>query len=252
MPIVAGLHAVLPRLLQVGAEVNVSAAQLDTWRQLLAVLPPLPVNGSLTAAATVFAPAALPIPPGLHFNSEIPQMYAVHPFRLATVVRNDTLAAVGRHTYLFGHGTDGNSGWNQPPINAAYLGLADQAHSLVVSRAHTSSGPMRFPAYLPNMQDFRPNEDHLSVMRTALQAMLAQHGDGANRADIALLPAWPCDLWSARFKLHLPLATVIEGTYNHTTHHLALTAITPPSRAANVRVLACAASVSWPAPPATQ
>ena len=100
---------------------------------------------------------------------------------------------------------------------------------------------MRFPAYLPSMQDFRPNEDHLSNMRTALQAMLVQHGDAENRSDIALLPAWPCDAWSVDFKLHLPLSTVVQGSYNHTARRLVLDAVLPAERARDIRVLSCTA-----------
>jgi len=279
MPMVAGLHAVLPRLLIAGAENGVAARQLSIWADLLAVLPPLPTTqvspqasarvqsktGGAFAAknVTVFTAAQLPYAPdATHSGTETPMMYPVHPYRLATILQNvtirrlnggkntsnvdgsgsgepDDLVQVGRDTYFYGHGNNGNTGWNQQPINLAYLGLRDEAFAAVVERALSRPDAMRFPAYLPSMQDFRPNEDHLSNMRVALQAMLVQHGDGHHRAVIGLLPAWPCDRWSVSFKVHLPNCTVVQGNYNHTTRHLVVEAVTPPERAADLRVLGC-------------
>ena len=47
-------------------------------------------------------------------------------------------------------------------MNVALLGLRELAAAAVLDHAATPTGDMRFPAYLPSMQDFRPNEDHLS------------------------------------------------------------------------------------------
>ena len=116
------------------------------------------------------------------------------------------------------------------------------------------------------MQDFRPNEDHLSNMRVALQGMLVQHADrrssGTGTAStatsystattsttaaggtgvgttIAMFPAWPCDEWSVDFKVHLPLRTTIQGSYNHTTKRLVVHAIDPPERRSDIQYLNC-------------
>ena len=51
------------------------------------------------------------------------------------------------------------------------------------------------------MQDFRPNEDHLSNFRSALQYMIMQHSN--SNGSVYLFPAWPCDQWSIAFKLHV-------------------------------------------------
>eukprot|EP00911_Craspedida_sp_UC1_P001208 UC1_evm3s912 len=291
MPTVAGLHAVLPRLLVAGTETNVSAAQLAKWQDLLKVLPPLPTANSKSCNCTVFTAAQQPYAPNAtHSGTEIPMMYPVHPYRLATAVVQSSsvptrpsakfaaaaastrpptgdkfvasretlsgsraesmpqvdLVQVARNTYAHGGGNNGNTGWNQQPINLAYLGLRDQAYASIVQRATTPPDKMRFPAYLPSMQDARPNEDHLSNMRVALQAMLVQHGDGALRRVIGMLPAWPCDRWSVSFKVHLPLQTIVEGKYDHMARRLTVYRVTPPERAADIRILGCANSTAWP------
>ena len=165
--------------------------------------------------------------------------YASHPYRLATVLKGGARLAQGLKTIGFnvtGRKVEFGDGWRQGVMNVALLGLSDLAAAAVATRATTSSGAMRFPSYLPSMQDFRPNEDHLSNMRTALQHMLLQFGeaDGA----IALLPAWPCANWSVAFKLHAPKRTVIEGVYDHKRRVLNYT-ILPASRAQDVRSVGC-------------
>ena len=252
MPIVAGLHAVLPRLLLAGAENGVPDTCLAQWRKILAALPPLPMKALKNGTKSIegFAAAQLPWAKNVHDvpGSETPQMYAVHPYRLASMMGSLGAkgVAAGRATLAFGGGDNGNTGWKQTPANAALLGLADIAMTEIVERATVSSAPMRFPAFLPSMQDMRPNEDHLSVMRIALQSMLLQHGDGARRHEIGLLPAWPCDKWSVDFKVHVPGKTIVVGRYEHTTRVLTMR-IDPAGRRKDVAVLGCvnASSVVW-------
>ena len=94
-------------------------------------------------------------------------------------------------------------------------------------------------------QDFRPNEDHLSNMRSALQYMLVQHSD--TNSSVFLLPSWPCGNWSVSFKLHAPQRTTLEGEYNHTTGSLRLH-VEPVARQADVHVLGCGKNVVFGPP----
>eukprot|EP00036_Acanthoecidae_sp_10tr_P015179 CAMPEP_0206287244 /NCGR_PEP_ID=MMETSP0106_2-20121207/1009_1 /ASSEMBLY_ACC=CAM_ASM_000206 /TAXON_ID=81532 /ORGANISM="Acanthoeca-like sp., Strain 10tr" /LENGTH=932 /DNA_ID=CAMNT_0053717777 /DNA_START=54 /DNA_END=2849 /DNA_ORIENTATION=- len=232
MPWVAGLHAVLPRLVALGSDAKVDPEQIARWQDLLDVLPPLPI--AARGGVTVFTAAQTPYPPrAMLGGSEQPYMYAVHPYRLATAMTGGSMRQVGVDTITGqcpqppcapSYGT----GWQQGVMNVALLGMASDAAAAVLERAATSSGAMRFPGYLPNMQDFRPNEDHLSNMRSALQYMILQHDTNGT---IGLFPAWPCGNWSISFKLHAPRNTVLEGIFNHTTGTLALT-VEPPSRRA--------------------
>jgi hypothetical protein len=82
MPWVAGLHAVLPRLIAVAVENSVSAEQKAKWQDILSALPPLPVVVVPTYHnATVFTAAQEPYPPhAILGGSEQPEMYAIHPY----------------------------------------------------------------------------------------------------------------------------------------------------------------------------
>ena len=173
-------------------------------------------------------------------------MYPVHPYRLATVMGNSSLLQIGRNTIGYNASHPSNStiasghGWQQEVMNVALLGLRSEAMAAVLDHAKTTPAQMRFPAYLPSMQDFRPNEDHLSNMRSALQYMLVQHSDLNSTRTIGLLPSWPCGNWSVNFKLHAPLRTTLHGDYNHVTRHLRVR-IDPPERKADVVVMGCVA-----------
>ena len=133
-------------------------------------------GGDWGAPPLRFAAAQTPYPPqAVLGGSEQPYLYPVHPYRLATVMTGGELLAVGQNTVCYNASAERQpavgfgTGWQQGVMNVALLGLRDLAAEAVYERAATSSGDMRFPACLPNMQDFRPNEDHLSNMRSALQ-----------------------------------------------------------------------------------
>jgi hypothetical protein len=136
-------------------------------------------------------------------NSEVPELYAVYPFRLCSFDQENVQLGLEALNH---RGPKGYQGWRQDDIMMAYLGLTDQAREYVVGRASTKHKGSRFPAFWgPNM-DWIPDQDHGGVLMKAYQSMLLQT-DGKK---IFLLPAWPND-WNAAFKLHAPYQTVIEG-----------------------------------------
>jgi len=149
---VAGLHAVLPRLLRVAVDssLGVNNAQQAKWRALLSSLPPLPTSTS--GSETLFVAAQEPYPPhAVLGGTEQPFMYAVHPYRLATVCNGGVDLDIGRRTMAETKDKIGD-GWYQGVMNAALLGLRDVAAAAVLKHASTPNVAMRFPAYLPSMQ----------------------------------------------------------------------------------------------------
>ncbi len=142
-------------------------------------------------------------------NSENPELYAVFPYRAYGLGKPDLETALETWNRRIVKAT---GGWRQDPIQAALLGLTDDAKKdLVTNIANSTSHlvlpkPSRFPAFWgPNMNAF-PDQDHGSVTMIALQRMLMQcEGDM-----IRLAPAWPKD-WNANFKLHAPKNTIVEG-----------------------------------------
>ncbi|MBI2195057.1 MAG: hypothetical protein HYU36_24000 [Planctomycetes bacterium] len=197
LPDLAGLRFVLDGLLALPRRWT-SAEQRQAWERLRGELPPLPMGteGGLRHLLPAETFSELK-------NSENPELYAVYPFRLYGVGKPDL--AVGRLTYEKRR-VKRTGGWAQDAIQAAHLGLAEEARSFVVQNFSTSHPGSRFPAFWGPNFDWIPDQDHGSVAVVALQAMLLQ----AEGRAIRLFPAWP-ESWDVEFKLHAPMRTTVEG-----------------------------------------
>ena len=196
MPEIAGLRFILPRLLALPQSLT-TAAQRTRWSRMLNELPPLPVaevNGvKLLRPSGAFK--------GGNY-SENPELYAVFPYRLFGVGRPELDMARATYSQRVNHS---NFGWCQDSIQAACLGLGEDAAKLVAERAKRITGGYRFPAMWTGF-DSIPDQNHGDNILTTLQTMLLQAvGD-----KIYLLPAWPKD-WDVAFKLHAPSNTTVEG-----------------------------------------
>ena len=192
LPEIAGLRFLLPRLL----ELTATSEQKARWKKMLEELPPIPVKDGLLQPAETFAKKK---------NSENPALYAVFPYRLYGVGKPDLDMA--RATYQ-ARSTRHNKGWCQDSIQAACLGLGDEAGRLVSARAAKRNEAHRFPAMWGPNFDWTPDQDHGNNILTTLQLMLLQYeGD-----KIFVLPAWPKG-WDVAFKLHAPKQTTVEGVY---------------------------------------
>lgn len=234
MPTVAGMHAVLEKLLSLPPTLA-SASQHAAWAKLKARVPPLPViNGSYWACddCTIGGSG-----PGQHktSNGENADLYAVHPYRRATVGRGD-LAALKLAIAAYDKRMDtADRGWNQNAMDAALLGLASDAAKFVVRRASTPPAQgYRFPAFAPHEQDYEPSADHFAVFSNALQYMLIQRVDDEHDS-VLLLPAWPCS-WNVNFTVSAPRLTTVTGSV--VGGRLSFT-VTPQSRTSAVRVARC-------------
>jgi hypothetical protein len=103
-------------------------------------------------------------------------------------------------------------GWRQDAIQAAMLGLTDEARRGVTKNATRQClirepvHEARFPAFWGPNFDWTPDQCQGSVTMIALQRMLMQ----CDRREIRLLPAWPKE-WTVSFKLHAPYHTTVEG-----------------------------------------
>ena len=221
LPSVAGLRAVTERLLALPVGL-VNEGHRAFFRRMQRAAPALPTR--VEAGVVRLAPAE-------RFetkrsNVENVELYAIWPFGLLGIGRPDLelgLDAFRRRA------EKASSGWQYDGQSAAALGLADEARALLVGKAGNSNPRHRFPAMWGPNYDWLPDQDHGSNIMLTLQAMLIR--PVGNR--IYLLPAWP-STWNARFKLHAPARTVIEGQVRN--GQLVDLRVTPPARRADVVV----------------
>ncbi len=196
---IVGIKKVCQGLLSLPDSI-VSAERSKQWKRLISELPDVPMRE--IDGKTVLSPAQ-------EFsekqNVENPEMYAVFPYRVYGVGKPDM--DIARNT--FARRVHKNSGgWQQNAIQAAFLGLADEAAKLVAFNFTHKNPRHRFDAMWGPNYDWTPDQDHGTVAMTALQRMLLQYeGD-----TIYLLPAWPAK-WNVEFKLHAPDRTVVQGVY---------------------------------------
>jgi hypothetical protein len=203
MPDVAGLHAVLDRLLGLPKSVT-KASDRKYWRAVRDRLPAYPTRQH--AGERMLAPGRTF---ANHHNSETPEMYAVFPFRRFGVGRPTDIGLAKsalRHRWHRGH-----TGWRQADVNMAYLGLAQKARRNVVARARERYPHARFHAFWQANHDWIPDQDHGSILTKALQSMILQWDD---EGTLYLLPAWPKQ-WNVDFKLHGPKQTTVTGRYEN-------------------------------------
>eukprot|EP00754_Rhynchopus_humris_P033684 Rhum_TRINITY_DN15477_c0_g1::Rhum_TRINITY_DN15477_c0_g1_i7::g.158851::m.158851 len=228
LPTIAGLLAVVEKLLLTSYG---TAQQRAQWRAFQAIIPPLPIATVKGASGPVVVPCEK-CPPSTS-NVENAELYSVHPYRLYTVGRGNDLGVAVRANAIRRFKSD--DGWNQCIMDAALLGLAASAKSMAQARAAVAPAKgYRFPGFMPHLQDYPPSADHLSNLNNGVSYMVVQEDDTAQHK-VTLLPAWPCS-WDAHFKVHAPLNTVVAGSFVNGT--LTYT-VTPASRKADVTVKPC-------------
>lgn len=198
-PDIAGLHAILPRLLALPEGIVDEVTRKD-WERISSELPDLPQGTVKGMKVLLPYEGEQTMKNG---NSENPELYAIYPFRLYGLGRPDLDVALDtwRVRKIKTTGC-----WVQDPIQAAMLGLADEAQKDVTFDLTRKDPQLKFPAFWERGHDYMPDEDNGGNGENGLQEMLMQ----INGRGVLLLPAWP-KTWDADFKLHAPYETTIEG-----------------------------------------
>jgi len=217
-PNVAGLNFVIDRLLALAGDAP--AGERDFWRGLKGSIPPVPLisdNGKMRILpAEKFDPK--------RSNVENPELYAVWPFRIFGVGRPGL--ETGLETFLRRQ-EKSTVGWSYDAHCAALLGMTEEAARQLMAKARNSHPNHRFPAMWGPNYDWLPDQDHGSAIMLTLQHMLLQTVD----QKIYLLPAWPKN-WNAKFRLHAPARTVLEGEVRE--GRLIALKVTPAARRSDV------------------
>ena len=122
-------------------------------------------------------------------NSENPELYPVFPFELYGVGRPDIDLPINAYNARsFRH----DGGWSQDPIDAAMLGLVDEAVRHLSRESLMTDKNALFPAMWGPNFDETPDQDHGSVICITAAAMLIQGN--------TVFPCWPKD-WDVEFRL---------------------------------------------------
>jgi hypothetical protein len=221
LPEIAGLRSVLERLLQLPVKIT-TEAQRTVWKHILNELPPLPIRE--VDGQIILAPADSI---GQKENMENPELYAIFPYHLYGVGKNELELA--RRTF-FNRIHKRTGCWFQDSIDAAMLGLAEDAKRDVIKNFTMKNPESHFPAFWGISFDWVPDEDNGGVAMIALQRMILQNVG----QKIYLLPAWPKE-WNVNFKLHATLKTTVEGEVKN--GEIVSLMVLPESRQADVIIV---------------
>lgn len=211
--VVAGMHAVLHRILKLPAE---TGAELDYFREYVPKLPDIPE--SIENGKKILKPA-MAYAEERH-NVEPPEYYTVFPFNLVKygIVDKETALHTFRvrteenglmRPFVLGECPDTPSycGWQYIGVVAARLGLTDVCKEILSYNCSLYNPGYRFPAMWGPVYDAVPDVDHGANIMNLLHHMIFSV-EGEN---IQILPAFP-EEWEAEYRLFLDKDTVVEGT----------------------------------------
>ncbi|MCW3092955.1 MAG: hypothetical protein JWP81_4024 [Ferruginibacter sp.] len=232
-PDIAGLMAVLPRLLSLPEELT-TEKQRTAWARLLKNLPAIPVGTTAKGKVPPLGvgdldgkPIILPAEKyGKPSNSENPELYVAYPYRLYGVGKPDLELALNTFAARI---YPQNTCWGQDGPQAAVLGLTEVAKKAVASE-FGNYGDQRFQWFWKPAHDWIPDLDNGGTGMITLQLMLMQCDDRR----IQLLPSWPKE-WTADFKLHAPYQTTVEGHVEN--GKISNLKVTPKSRAKDILIV---------------
>ena len=170
MPEIAGLTCVTEMLLALPKGV-LSEDDRALFAKIRARIPELPTRK--LGGKVAFAPADKFA--GRH-NFETPELYCVFPFRLCSFEKPNV--EIGRHSYREGRMYKLYHGWAQDEVNAAYLGMTEEARVHIAGRALTHSKSIyRWPAYWGPNFNWCPDQDEGGIfLSTVRHARVAQEG----------------------------------------------------------------------------
>ena len=261
---ISGLQAVLDALLSLPGKL-IPAELRDTWTEQRSSLPPLPTG------PCPLAPSSTCLLPGTRFvnqpgNSENVELYAVWPYRRYGVGINGSDINVALANYAT-RPYPCNNGWCQDVMDAAMLGLRQDAGQQILDRARQApANGWRFPVFVGPLQDSTPAIDHFSVLRSAVTAVMMQElsamqfslqaiahlphiamdrqrllqlqaAPPSSSSSVILLFAALPDMWDVEFKLHAGGATTVEGSCVNGS--LASLQVTPSERKRDVVLMGC-------------
>lgn len=155
------------------------------------------------------------------FNVEVPELYAIYPFKNYAFYKEDANLAVRtfkekikqydtNKCFIIGEtpGSPSYSGWQYNGVIASILNLKDEAGEMLRMNCGLQNPGTRFPAMWGPIYDAVPDTDHGANILNQLQYMVMQ----VEGEKIYILPGFP-EAWNVEFKLYADKDTVIEVSY---------------------------------------
>lgn len=233
LPVVAGMHAVLDRLLNLQTLNPGDRAFFEERRECCPGIPRTVRDGKTVLDAAKEYDSR-------RRNVESPQLYAVYPFRLCETGRydpafwQDTFRSVVTEydlmqPYILGTppGAPSCSGWQIIGCAAALLGMGDLCGEILEKNCGLKNPGNRFPAMWGPIYDAVPDTDHGANILNQLQLMAFRAAVFGEPGKIHILPAMPRH-WDVWFKFHAPQNTTVEVLYEGGT--LKKLVVEPPER----------------------
>lgn len=233
LPVVAGLHAVVRRILDIPSLPEKTTAFFQEYARML---PPLAEE--CRDGKQILSPAGAYDP--TRYNAEAPELYAIFPFRLfghskpKKKLAEDTFAACMEQggqlrPFSIGEtpGAPSYGGWQYVGVTSALLGQAEVAAEILQYNCAAQNPGTRFPAMWGPIYDAVPDTDHGANILTLLQNMVMQ----TEKDTIYLLPAFPAS-WDVSFRLYADIHTTVEAEYKG--GRLCRLQVTPPEREKDV------------------
>lgn len=138
-------------------------------------------------------------------NCENPELYTIFPYRIYGIGKRDLQLAINTFKQ---RDIKASNGWQQHAIQAALLGLKQDAEKEILKNYSNVNKNCMFPSFFGPNYDWLPDQDNGSVANIALSQSLMQYDD----ENIYLFPAWDKKI-SVDFRL--PVAdNYIEVSYN--------------------------------------
>jgi len=163
------------------------------------------------------------------------EMYACWPYRLAGIVKPETLQ-LARDTWETipvdrARLCKQDYSWMANVVNMAALARPEEAKERAIYKMANDTAPQaRFPAFFGPGHDWLPDHNWGGAGMTGIQEMLLAPEPGPH-GKLNLFAAWPPE-WDVDFKLHAPGPTVVECIYR--AGKVEKLKVTPTSRAEDV------------------
>lgn len=210
--IIAGLQCILGKLCAWSSDIVEDHSYFCSYYEKVPILK-VDEKSQLISAADEYVDE--------RFNVEVPELYAIYPFKNYAFYKDNVDLAVRtfkekieqydtNKCFIIGEtpGSPSYSGWQYNGVIASILNLKEEAGEMLRKNCSLQNPGTRFPAMWGPIYDAVPDTDHGANILNQLQYMVMQVED----EKIYILPGFS-EKWNVEFKLYADKDTVVEVSY---------------------------------------